>query len=111
ASLLAEHPERSRQIALRARLTTSPREEDVLSADGKGSGAKVRPVRMPVLDRFEPTLTRSMPEAYALSREASEAALPILALHGIAVERSSGPLVGSVASFRIDAIERSPRLF
>jgi hypothetical protein len=63
-----------------------------------------------VYDRFVPTLTRRMPDAYALAPGQAKAA-GLLALHGVRVDtlRSSWRVRAQV--FTVDSIFRSPRPF
>jgi hypothetical protein len=95
----------SPDIGIRARITAERREEDVLVeiVERTDAGVRVeagmpmgmqrsgaaRPVRMPVLDRFDATLTRKLPVAYVLRDDALAAVGPLLALHGIRIDRWS----------------------
>jgi hypothetical protein len=123
----AEEPAASPFVGLRARLTSEPKEGDVLVEAVEPTGGdlrsepglvpgirrtgKVRPVRMPVLDRFEPTLTRKLPYAYAFSNEAREAIVPLLELHGIVVERLDAVARVTVQSFVVESAQPAARAF
>jgi hypothetical protein len=71
---------------------------------------RVRGTTMPVYDRFVSTRARRMPFAYALGAEHA-AALRVLRLHGVVVERLDGELATRVERFTIDSLVRSPRRF
>jgi hypothetical protein len=71
---------------------------------------RVRATTMPVFDRFAPTLGRRLPYAYALAPE-HEAAVRLLRLHGMIVERLDGDLPVEVERFTIDSVARAPRAF
>jgi dipeptidyl-peptidase 4 len=53
---------------------------------------------------FTPTLTSTLPYAYAFDAKAAHDILPILKLHGIAVEQLDAGATGSVQSFRVDSV-------
>jgi hypothetical protein len=65
---------------------------------------------MPVYDRFAPTLGRQLPFAYALGPE-HDAALRLLRLHGVVVERLDGEMATQVERFTVDSVVRAPRTF
>jgi hypothetical protein len=71
---------------------------------------RVRAATMPVYDRFAPTLGRRLPYAYALGSE-HEAAVRLLRLHGMIVERLDADLPVEVERFTIDSVARAPRAF
>ena len=47
----------------------------------------IKNVRMPVMASFTPTLTSTLPFAYAFDEKTAKAIVPSLRIHGIAVER------------------------
>jgi hypothetical protein len=113
-----KNPASSPQLALKSRMDTT-RIEDVrvevitaLTDSSKrepGMGARQRTgiiklVRMPVMASFTPTLTSTLPYAYAFDAKAAHDILPILKLHGIAVEQLDAGATGSVQSFRVDSV-------
>ena len=51
----------------------------------------IKLVRMPVMASFTPTLTSTLPFAYAFDSTTAKALLPILKVHGIAVEQLDAP--------------------
>ncbi|MDQ3949516.1 MAG: hypothetical protein M3282_04145, partial [Gemmatimonadota bacterium] len=71
---------------------------------------RVRATTMPVYDRFTPTLGRRLPYAYALD-PGHEAAVRVLRLHGIVVERLTGDMATQVERFTVDSVVRAPRAF
>ena len=71
---------------------------------------RVRALTMPVYDRFVPTLARPLPYAYALGAE-HEAAVRLLRLHGMVVERLDADTPLEVERFTIDSVARAPRPF
>ena len=71
---------------------------------------RVRATTMPVYDRFTPTLGRRLPYAYAIGPE-HEAAVRMLRLHGMVVERLDADLAAEVERFTVDSVVRAPRPF
>jgi hypothetical protein len=71
---------------------------------------RVRATTMPVYDRFTPTLSRRLPYAYALGPEHG-AAVRVLRLHGMVVERLDADLAIEVERFTVDSVVRVPRVF
>jgi hypothetical protein len=66
---------------------------------------------MPVYDRFEPTLFRTIPRAWLLPAS-DTAAIALLRLHGVRVERpSAGMTSARVSRFVIDSVRSQPREF
>jgi hypothetical protein len=53
---------------------------------------------------FTPILTSTLPYAYAFDENAARALLPILQVHGIAVDQLDAPASASVQSFRVDSV-------
>lgn len=119
----ARAPGTSPKLALRSRMDTT-RVEDVrveqvtpLTDSTKreaGMGNRQRSgiiklVRMPVMASFTPTLTSTLPFAYAFDSATARALLPILHVHGIAVERLDAPVSVVAQSFTVDSvIDRGP---
>jgi hypothetical protein len=117
----------SPDVGLRARITAERREDDVLvetveavaagfrTEPGLPKGVRrtgaVRRVRMPVLDRFEATLTRKLPLGYVLREDAAAAVAPLLTMHGIQIERlsSEGGSSVTVEPFIVQSWENGPR--
>jgi hypothetical protein len=64
----------------------------------------VKLVAMPVMASFTPTLTSTLPFAYAFDSVAARALLPILAVHGIQVERLDVPANAAVQEFTVDSV-------
>jgi hypothetical protein len=71
---------------------------------------RVRAMTMPVYDRFAPTLGRRLPFAYALGPE-QEAAVRVLRLHGMVVERLDAATPTQVEQFIVDSVVRATRPF
>jgi hypothetical protein len=114
----AKNPASSPPLALKSRMDTT-RMEDVrvemivpLTDSTKrepGMGARQRTgviklVRMPVMASFTPTLTSTLPFAYAFDAKAAQDILPVLKMHGIAVDQLDAPATASVQSFRVDSV-------
>src|SRR4029079_7081446 len=64
----------------------------------------VKLVRMPVMASFTPTLTSTLPFVYAFDTAAGRVLLPILAVHGIAVERLDAPASVTAQAFAVDSV-------
>jgi hypothetical protein len=64
----------------------------------------VKLVRMPMLVSFRPTVTNTLPFAYAFDAKAAAALRPVLALHGIKVESLTAPATVTAQSFMIDSV-------
>ena len=114
----AAHPGSSPALSLKSRMDTT-RIEDVrveevvpLTDSSKrepGMGMRQRTgiiklVRMPVMASFTPTLTSTLPFAYAFNATTAKAILPILHIQGIAVEQLSAPASVTVQSFAVDSV-------
>jgi hypothetical protein len=75
----------------------------------------IKIVRMPVMASFAPTLTSTLPFAYAFDEKTAQALLPILKVHGITVEKTDVAATVTAQTFVVDSvIERgrseTPRL-
>ncbi|HVX40854.1 MAG TPA: hypothetical protein VHB25_14885, partial [Gemmatimonadaceae bacterium] len=119
----ARHPGTSPKLALRSRMDTT-RIEDVrveevvpLADSSKrepGMGNRQRTgiiklVRMPVMASFTPTLTSTLPFAYAFDSATAAAIAPTLRMHGLVVERLSAPARVTAESFAVDSVmDRGP---
>jgi hypothetical protein len=106
------------KLALRSRMDTT-RVEDVRVEEvvpltdstkreaGMGNRQRtgvVKLVRMPVMASFTPTLTSTLPFAYAFDEKTAKAILPILHVHGIVVERLSAPATVMAQAFNVDSL-------
>lgn len=119
-------PATSPPIAIRSRLTTSPRTAEVLVEEivrvgdsvraepglrpGVRRTGRVRSVRMPLYDRFEPVLEQKLPYAWIIP-EAQAPLLDHLRRHGVFVERAA--VAGTVRAerFVIDSVVRQGQPF
>jgi hypothetical protein len=114
----AAHPGSSPPLSLKSRMDTT-RMEDVRVEEvvpltdstkreaGLGNRQRlgiVKLVRMPVMATFSPTLTSTLPFAYAFDSATGAALLPILAIHGISVEQLSAPASATVQTFAVDSV-------
>jgi hypothetical protein len=71
---------------------------------------RFRTLRIPVYDRFDAVLTRTAPAAYLLAL-ADTAAVRVLRLHGVRVERLTAPLSAVAEVFVADSVIRAARPF
>ncbi|HEY2898277.1 MAG TPA: M14 family metallopeptidase [Gemmatimonadaceae bacterium] len=114
-------------IPIRSRLTTSPRTLpvtfEVMSHTGDSSLTQpgvprgyrrtgvMKTQPMPVYDRFEPVLSRTIPRAWLLPAS-DTLAIRLLREHGIRVERpESGMTDAHISRFVIDSLHTQPREF
>ncbi|HEY0970808.1 MAG TPA: M14 family metallopeptidase [Gemmatimonadales bacterium] len=67
-------------------------------------------LRIPAFTRFEPTLEGDVPAAFALAPR-DTAAVRLLRMHGIRVDRLERPWTGEVQAFVVDSVERAAREF
>jgi hypothetical protein len=108
------------RVPIRAELTKSPFRGDILVEDvprtpgdtvrhepglrpGERRSGVIRPVPMTIVDRFDATLTRSMPGAYVLDATQAEA-VRLLRQHGIVVQRLDAAWRADVELFVPDTI-------
>jgi hypothetical protein len=119
----AANPGSSPPLALRARMDTTriedvrvevvrPLTDSTKREMGMGNRERtgiVKNVRMPVMASFTPTLTRTLPFAYAFSAAAADSLLPILSIHGIRVERLSAPANVMAQGLVIDSVTERGR--
>lgn len=112
-------------VAVRSELTRRPFMAEVISEDlatadtgvvtepgvprGLRRTGRFRTLRIPVYDRFVPVLELRLPTAYVLGA-ADSAAVALLRLHGITVERT-GPATIHGEAFHIDSLRRAERPF
>ena len=111
-------PSTSPQLSLRSRMDTTRiedvRVEEVLPLTDStkrepGMGMRqrtgiVRLVKMPVMASFTPTLTSTLPFAYAFDEKTAKAILPTLRMHGIAVEKLDAPASVTAQAFNVDSV-------
>jgi hypothetical protein len=64
----------------------------------------IRLIKMPVMDSFTPTLTSTLPFGYAFDEKTAQALLPILKIHGIAVDQLDAPATVTAQSFAVDSV-------
>jgi hypothetical protein len=64
----------------------------------------VKLVRMPMMVSFRPTVTNTLPFAYAFDAKTAAALRPILELHGINVERLTAAAIVTGQAFSIDSV-------
>lgn len=64
----------------------------------------IKLVKMPMMVSFRPTLTSTLPFAYAFDAKTAIALRPILDLHGIRIEHVSAPVAVTAQSFLIDSV-------
>jgi len=116
----------SAQIPIRGDLTTTPYMGDVIVESLQRTGDTVRSepgvrrgfrrtntfrtVRMPVYDRFVPTMTTPSAWGYALGA-ADTSGVRLLALHGVTVERTRADCTANAESFTPDSVVVSPTAF
>ncbi len=113
-------------IPIRARLTRTPRLDDVLVEDIVRTGdstrseaglppgvrrtGRFRAVRIPVYDRFEPSLQRVQPYAWVIAKEQAALVEP-LRRHGLFIEELGGATRVAVERFTVDSVIAIPRSF
>jgi hypothetical protein len=115
----AKNPGSSPPLSLKSRMDTT-RIEDVrveqitVLTDSSvkrepGMGMRQRTgiiklVKMPVMASFTPTLTSTLPFAYAFDEKTAQALLPILKVHGIAVEKLDVAATVTAQAFLVDSV-------
>ena len=115
----AKNPGSSPPLSLRSRMDTT-RIEDVRVEQvtpvtdssikrEPGMGMRLRTgtikiVRMPVMASFAPTLTSTLPFAYAFDEKTAQALLPILKVHGIVVEKTDAAATVTAQTFVVDSV-------
>jgi hypothetical protein len=117
-AMWAKNPGSSPQLSLKSRMDTTRiedvRVEEVLPLTDStkreaGMGMRQRTgiiklVRMPVMASFTPTLTSTLPFAYAFDAKTAAAILPILKIHGITVEQVDAPAPVTGQAFGVDTV-------
>jgi hypothetical protein len=119
-------PDSLQMIPIRSELTATPRKMDVIKEDllktgdsalsqpgvpkGERRSGIFKAIPMPVYDRFTSTLDRVPPAVYVLAPR-DTAAVTLLRLHGIRVDRSDSAWTARGEAFTIDSIITSPRPF
>ena len=83
-------------------LTDSTKRESGMGARQRTGVIKL--VRMPVMASFTPTVTSTLPFAYTFDAKAAQDILPVLKMHGIAVDQLDAPATASVQTFRVDSV-------
>ena len=122
----ATTPSSSPMIPIRSRFTRAPRVEAMLVEDVERTGdsvraepgmppgvrrtGRVRTVRVPVYDRFEPVLDQLLPYAWLIPQEQA-ALLEPLRRHGVFVEELMERAVLQVDRFAIDSLVRRAQPF
>jgi Zinc carboxypeptidase len=117
-------PAQAPYVSLRSTYTRHPKFADVVLEDlaalpdsteklpgvrrGYKRVAKFHTERLPVYDRFESTLQRRMPVAYAFGAE-QKALVDRLSLHGVFVEQLVDSLSVRAERFVVDSLIRNPR--
>jgi hypothetical protein len=112
------HPGTSPLLSLKSRMDTT-RMEDVRVEEvvpltdstkreaGLGNRQRlgiVKLVPMPVMATFTPTLASTLPFGYAFDSATAAALLPVLRIHGIAVEQLSAAASATVQAFAVDSV-------
>jgi Zinc carboxypeptidase len=114
----AAHPGSSPPLSLKSRMDTTrmedvrvevvvPLTDSTKREAGLGNRQRigvVKLVRMPVMATFTPTLTSTLPFGYAFDSTTAAALLPILRIHGIAVEQLDAPATATVQAFAVDSV-------
>jgi hypothetical protein len=114
------------KLAIRSRITRSPRVDEVLIEEATRTGdtlryeagvpkgvrrtGKVRALKIPVFDRFEPTLEQSLPYAWVIPAEQAALIEP-LQRHGLFIEQATERTTVRADRFAIDSVVQSPRTF
>jgi hypothetical protein len=112
-------PATSPKISLRSRMDTTRIEDvrveqvtpltDSSAKREPGMGMRqrtgiIKNVRMPVMVSFTPTLTSTLPYAYAFDGKTAKAILPLLRLHGLDVEQLTAAATVTAQSFNVDSV-------
>jgi len=113
-------------IPIRSEMVAAPMPIDVVAEDLERTGDSTRTqpgvrmgfrrtgrfhaVKMPVFDRFNPTLFAPAPAAYAIAA-ADTQTVRLLRLHGIVVDSLSGAVTAQASTFIVDSTIVSPRAF
>jgi hypothetical protein len=122
----ASMPNSSPRIAIRSRITRTPRAEDVLVEDiirtgdsvryepgvpkGMRRTGKVHSLKIPVYDRFDPVLEQPLPYAWLIPAELAPLLEP-LRRHGLFIEQAIERATVHADRFMIDSVVQNPRPF
>ena len=117
---------RSPGIAIRSRLARQGRVEEMLvevlertvdsvrTEPGVRRGirrtGRIRRVKVPIIDRFEPALGQTLPYAWVIP-PGQESILGTLRANGVFVERATAPVLTRVERFAIDSVIKAPNAF
>jgi hypothetical protein len=115
------------EVALRSEITRAPRVAEVIAEDlaaqpdsaptepgvprGLRRTGHFRTVRIPVHDRFDPTLVRALPAGGYVVDAGQTEAVRLLRRHGLVVRRLLKPAQIDAQVFRIDSVIAAPRPF
>jgi hypothetical protein len=109
----------SPKLALRSRMDTTRIEDvrveqvtpltDSSAKREPGMGMRqrtgiIKNVRMPLMVSFTPTLTSTLPYAYAFDAQTAKAILPTLRLHGLDVEQLTTAATVEAQAFDVDSV-------
>ena len=122
----ASTPNSSPAIAIRSRITSRAHIEDMLVEEvvraaegirfepglpaGVRRTGKVRVMKIPVFDRFEPVLEQKLPYAWVIPAEQAPL-LELLRRHGVFIEQVSERTSVHADRFAIDSVIQNPRPF
>lgn len=114
------------RIPIRSEISPAPDSVQVIAEiiDRTGDSAQTQPgvpkgrrrsgrfvtVRMPVFDRFTPTLSRTPPAGYAIPA-ADTQLVRVLGEHGVSVEQLSSSTHMPTEAFTVDSAVTAPRIF
>lgn len=118
-------PDSVQVVAIRSELTSNPPMGEVMAetlgvpdSTPREPGVRISfrrtgrytTVRMPLYLRFDPTLERVPPAAYAIPA-ADTAIVRLLRMHGLSVEMLDADWSGAAESFVVDSLSSAPRAF
>ena len=123
---LASTPNGSPPIPIRARITRTPYVDNVLVEElvktgdsvryepglppGIRRAGRIKSMKIPVFDRFDPTLSQPVPYAWAIP-QAQAALLEPLRRHGVFIEQLIAALTVRGEQFVVDSAIQNPRPF
>jgi hypothetical protein len=114
-----KNPASSPKLSLRSRMDTTRIEDvrveqvtpltDSSAKREPGMGMRqrtgiIKNVRMPLMVSFTPTLTSTLPYAYAFDAQTAKAILPTLRLHGLDVEQLTTAATVEAQAFDVDSV-------
>jgi len=122
----ASTPNASPRVAIRSRIVRTPHVEDVLVEELTRTGdstrtepgvppgfrraGRIRSMKIPVYDRFEPTLDQTIPYAWVIPA-AQASLLEPLRRHGVFIEQVTSPATVRGTIFAIDSVVQNQRTF